>query len=61
MGLYNPETKKGWKKKKKFQWRDKATGRFMSYESMTYINFQKYLQQRYKRLTYSSQNHLKRD
>jgi len=35
--LYNPETKKGWIKKKKFQWRDKKTGRFLSYESMSYL------------------------
>ena len=34
--LYNPETKKGWLKKKKFQWRTKD-GRFMSYESMSYL------------------------
>ena len=34
--LYNAETKKGWLKKKKFQWRDER-GRFMSYESMTYL------------------------
>tara|TARA_R100001369_G_scaffold2282_1_gene7761 strand:- start:11853 stop:12389 length:537 start_codon:yes stop_codon:yes gene_type:complete len=26
-----------WLGKKKFQWKDKKTGRFMSYESMTYI------------------------
>tara|TARA_B110000467_G_C18097119_1_gene355130 strand:+ start:186 stop:719 length:534 start_codon:yes stop_codon:yes gene_type:complete len=26
-----------WIKKKRFQWKDKKTGRFMSYESMTYI------------------------
>ena len=26
-----------WIKKQKFQWKDKKTGRFMSYESMTYI------------------------
>ena len=35
--LYNPETKKGWIKKKKFQWKDKKTGRFLSYESMSYL------------------------
>ena len=35
--LYNPETKNGWIKKKKFQWRDKKTGRFLSYESMSYL------------------------
>ncbi len=35
--LYNPETKSGWIKKKKFQWRDKKTGRFLSYESMSYL------------------------
>ena len=35
--LYNPETKNGWIKKKKFQWKDKKTGRFMSYESMSYL------------------------
>ena len=34
--LYNPETKKGWLKKKRFQFRDKQ-GRFMSYESMSYL------------------------
>ena len=26
-----------WIKQKKFQWRDKKTGRFLSYESMTYL------------------------
>jgi len=35
--LYNPETKSGWIKKKKFQWKDKKTGRFLSYESMSYL------------------------
>jgi len=35
--LYNPETKNGWIKKKKFQWKDKKTGRFLSYESMSYL------------------------
>ena len=35
--LYNPKTKSGWIKKKKFQWRDKKTGRFLSYESMSYL------------------------
>ena len=35
--LYNPKTKSGWIKKKKFQWKDKKTGRFLSYESMSYL------------------------
>ena len=34
--LYNPETKSGWLKKKRFQFRDKK-GRFMSYESMSFL------------------------
>ncbi len=35
--LYNPETESGWIKKKKFQWKDKKTGRFLSYKSMSYL------------------------
>ena len=35
--LYNPSTKTGWIKKKKFQWKDKKTGRFLSYESMSFL------------------------
>ena len=35
--LYNSKTNTGWLKKKRFQWKDKKTGRFMSYESMAYI------------------------
>ena len=46
--LYNPETKSGWIKKKKFQWKDKKTGRFLSYESMSYLICKKHLQQRFK-------------
>jgi len=34
--IYNSETNTGWLKKKRFQWRDKK-GRFMSYESMSFI------------------------
>ncbi len=34
--IYNSETKQGWLKKKKFQWRDEK-GRFMSYESMAFL------------------------
>ena len=36
-----------WLKKKRFQFRDKQ-GRFMSYESMTYLICKKHLQQRFK-------------
>jgi len=35
--IYNPKTKTGWLKKKKFQWRDRKTGRFLSYETMSYL------------------------
>ena len=35
--IYNPITKTGWLKKKKFQWRDRKTGRFLSYETMSYL------------------------
>jgi hypothetical protein len=35
--LYNANTKTGWIKNKKFQWRDKKTGRFLSYESMSFL------------------------
>lgn len=35
--IYNPSTKTGWLKKKKFQWKDKKTGKFMSYESMGFL------------------------
>tara|TARA_R100000541_G_scaffold46881_1_gene53966 strand:+ start:2209 stop:2775 length:567 start_codon:yes stop_codon:yes gene_type:complete len=35
--IYNPKTQKGWLKKKKFQWRDRKTGRFLSYETMSYL------------------------
>ena len=35
--IYNSKTNTGWLKKKRFQWKDKKTGRFMSYESMAYI------------------------
>ena len=35
--LYNTSTKTGWIKQKKFQWRDKKTGRFLSYESMSFL------------------------
>lgn len=35
--IYNPSTKTGWLKKKKFQWKDKKTGRFLSYETMSFL------------------------
>lgn len=35
--IYNPSTKTGWLKKKKFQWKDKKTGKFMSYETMSFL------------------------
>ena len=35
--LYNPSTKTGWIKDKQFQWKDKKTGRFLSYQSMSYL------------------------
>ena len=35
--IYDPITKTGWLKRKKFQWKDKETGRFLSYKSMRFL------------------------